>query len=63
MFQNLQGGGGAIRVCIGQGSHCKMKVLSIFAIGPRSSRGSGGMLPQKILKIRYPRLARIDFST
>ena len=65
MFQNLQGGGGrgAIRVCIGQGSHCKMKVFFIFTIGPRSSRGSGGMLPQKIFKIRYPRLAKIDFST
>ena len=65
MFQNLQGGGGggAIRVCIGQGSHCKMKVFSIFTIGPRSSGGLGGMLTQKSLKIRYPRLAKIDFST
>ena len=54
---------GAIRVCIGPGSHCKMKVLSIFTIGPRSSRGVRGMLPQKGLKIRYPRLARIHFST
>ena len=57
------GGGGAIRVCIGQGSHCKMKVFSIFTIGPRYSRGSGGMVPQKILKIKYPRLAKIDFAT
>ena len=44
MFQNLQGGGGgsggAIKVCIGQGSHCKMKVFSIFTIGPGSSRRS-----------------------
>ena len=39
-----------------------MKVFSIFTIGPRSSRGSGGMLPQKILKIRYPRLAKIDMK-
>ena len=52
VLQNLQGS--AIRVCRGQGSHCKMKVFSIFTIGPRSSGGSGGMLPQKILKIRYP---------
>ena len=64
MFQNLQGGGGggggegAIRVCTGQGSHCKMKVSSIFTIGPRSSRGVC-----VILRIRYLRLAKIDFST
>ena len=33
------GGGGAIRVCRGQGSHCKLKVFSFFTIGPWSSRG------------------------
>ena len=59
MLQNLQGG--AIRVCRDQGSHCKMKVSSIFTIGPRSSRGSGGMLPQKILKIRYPDWLKLTF--
>ena len=50
MLQNLQG---ALYGFVGQGSHCKMKVFSIFTIGPRSSGGSGGMLPQKILKIRH----------
>ena len=63
MLQNLQGegGGGAIRVYRGQGSHSKMKVFSIFIIGPRSSRGSGGMLPQKSLKIRYPDWLKLTF--
>ena len=59
MLQNLQRG--AIRVCRGQGSHCKMKVFSIFTLGPRSSRGSGGMLPQKILKYRYPDWLKLTF--
>ena len=40
-----------------------MKVFSIFTIGPRSSRGSGGMLRQKILKIRYPDWLKLTFST
>ena len=38
-----------------------MKVFSIFTIGPRSSRGYGGMLPQKILKIRYPDWLKLVF--
>ena len=38
-----------------------MKVFSIFTIGPSSSRGSGGMLPQKILKIRYPDWLKLAF--
>ena len=47
MLQNLRGAGGAgaIRVCIGQGSHCKMKVFSILTVGPRSSRGVWGYAP------------------
>ena len=47
MLQNLQGGGGggAIRVCRGQGSHCKLKIFSIFTMGPRSSRGLWGHAP------------------
>ena len=40
-----------------------MNVLSIFTMGPSLLGGSGGMIPQEILKIRYPRLAKIDFST
>ena len=45
-FKICRGGGGdAIRVCIGQGSHCKMKVFSIFTIGARSSRGVWGHAP------------------
>ena len=39
------GGGGKIRFCRGQGSHCKMKVFSIFTIGPRSSREVWGHAP------------------
>ena len=37
----------AISVCIGQGSHCKMKVFSFFTIGPRSSRGVWGHAPKE----------------
>ena len=44
-------GRGAIRVCRGQGS----------TIGPRSSRESGSMLPQQILKIRYPDWLKLTF--
>ena len=57
------GGGGrrAIRVCRGWGSHCKMKVFSMFTVGPKSSKGSGGMFPQKILKIRYPDWLKLTF--
>ena len=40
-----------------------MNVLSIFTMGLSLLGGSGGMLPQKILKSRYPRLAKIDFFT
>ena len=32
-------------VCIGQGSHCKMKVFSIVTIGPRRSRWVWGHAP------------------
>ena len=39
-----------MRVCIGQGSHCKMKVFSIFTIGPRSSRGVWGHAPPENFK-------------
>ena len=56
MLQNFQSGGGAIRVCRGQGSHCKMKVFSIFTIGPRAFRGVW-----KILKIRYPDWLKLTF--
>ena len=59
VLQNLQGR--AIKVCRGQGSHCKMKVFSIFTTGPRSSKGSGGMLNQKILKIRHPDWLKLAF--
>ena len=38
-----------------------MKVFSIFSMDPRSSRGSGGMLPQKSLKIRYPDWLKLTF--
>ena len=39
-----------------------MKVLSIFTMGSRRLGGSGGMLDQKILKIRYLRLVKIDMK-
>ena len=37
--------GGTIRVCRSQGSHCKLKLFSIFTMGPRSSRGLWGHAP------------------
>ena len=43
--------------------HAEMNVLSIFTMGPSLLGRSGGMLPQKILKIRYHRLSKIYFST
>ena len=46
-----------------RGLTAKMNVLSIFIMGRSLQGGSGGMLSQEILKIRYPRLAIIDFST
>ena len=49
------------RICSGQGLTIKRKELSSFAVGLSSSRGSGGMLPQKILKIGYLRLVKVDF--
>ena len=55
MLQNLPG------VCRGQGSHCKMKVFSIFTNGPTSSRGVWGHAPLKILKIRYPDWLKLTF--
>ena len=60
-FKICPGGEGPIRVCRGEGSHCKMKVFSIFSIGPRSSREVWGMLPQKSLKIRYPDWLKLTF--
>ena len=61
MFQILQGAqSGFVEV---RGLTVKMNVLSIFTMGPSLLGGSGGMLPQEILKIRYPRLAKIGFST
>ena len=41
--------------------HTQMNVLSIITMGPSLLGGSGGMLPQKILKIRYPRLSKLTF--
>ena len=60
MLQILQGAQlGFVEV---RGLTVKMNVLSIFTMGPSLLGRSEGMLPQEILKIRYPKLAKIDFS-
>ena len=55
-----------VKHCFGQGPEVKyqspeMRTFSIFVMGSSYSRGVWGMSPQNILKIKYLRLAKVDF--